>query len=50
MQLLDKTFHLVLIRIAVIISHLSKLKIETLEKLTYLPNFHGHWEAESASE
>lgn len=34
----------------VIISHLYKLQIETLEKLTYLPNLHGHWVAERALE
>lgn len=34
----------------VIISHLYKLQIETLEKLTYLPNLHGHWVAERVLE
>lgn len=34
----------------VIISHLYKLQIETLEKLTYLPNLLGHWVAEGALE
>lgn len=47
-QLLDKTFHLVLITITVIISHLYKVQIETLEELTYLTNLHGYWVAEGA--
>lgn len=50
MRLLDKTFHLVLITITVIISHLYKLQIETLEKLTDLTNLHGHWVEEGALE